>query len=161
MSSEDAPILDPPWKELVKVASEWDYGSMHTHGEISGIIRLPYGDIHYYSEVNRAAKELLVLGKRIQCVYNKGYKVLKPSEYPKTIFEDTKSVFLKMKDVHADSLSAPVKEMDDLAKQRTENLQSHTGQAVVTLATVVNTAHAIAGIERKQHMIAKAAKGKD
>jgi hypothetical protein len=71
----------PEYKELVSLARHWDYGSMHTHTEISQVMGVKFPSNRYYNLVQRAAEELLSCGKLLVCIKNEGYKILLPDEY--------------------------------------------------------------------------------
>lgn len=157
----DEVILSPEWKELVKVALEWEYGSKHTHKEISAIIGIEYGTREYYHSVNSAADELKSLGKRIRCVYNEGYYVLKPSEYPEAAYLDTKKSANVLKEGLNSVYCAPVSHMDDTTKKRTENIGSFMAKTYVSLVDAASEVKHLAGIKRNQKMLQKAANGKD
>jgi hypothetical protein len=154
------PILYPLWKELLKAASEWEYGSFHEHREIATIIGIEYGSKDYYSTMTRVGEELATIGKRVKCVYNKGYYVLKPSEYPRAAYEDTKHSANVLKRGINKIHDAPVQKMDHGVRKQIEAITIHMGRTYVNLVSAATEVKEIAGIQRKQKMLAKTANGK-
>ena len=75
-------ILYPTWRELVKVAVNWDYGSLHSHSEIADILSVEKQNSEYYRLVVRANKELITHSKLLQNVLGTGYAVVNPNDYP-------------------------------------------------------------------------------
>lgn len=75
------PELYPPWKQLEKIASGWEYGSKHIHDEILQILGISEVGNKYYQQVERANKELTLIGKRLENCQGFGYEVVKPEEY--------------------------------------------------------------------------------
>jgi len=157
---DEKPILDPPYKELFKVAGEWEYGSFHSHEEIAKIMMLEYGTQDYYANTNAAARDLAAIGKRVRCVHNKGYYVLKPSEYPEAAYHDTRKSGRVLKEGLNNVYSAPLQKMSHQTKQQTEAIATHMARTYVNLVTAATEVKEIAGIERKQKMLSKASHGK-
>lgn len=73
--------LYPEFKELLEVALNWDYGTVHTHEEIAKIMCLEPKSGRYYSAVATANKRLLDTQKMLKVVPKVGYKVCEPAEY--------------------------------------------------------------------------------
>ena len=73
--------LFPPWKELVKMASKWEYDSFHTHSKIAEILNLESQTNKYYQAVSRANIDLTLCGKRLDIIQGKGYTVVEPGKY--------------------------------------------------------------------------------
>lgn len=80
---QSKPILEPPWKELVKIISLWNYGTAITHSDLAALIGLEYpkDSQDYYQCVHRANKDLLQLQKLLRIDYGVGYVVANPNEY--------------------------------------------------------------------------------
>jgi len=154
-------VLFPPWKELVKIASEWEYGSFHEHLEIALILGVDYGSKEYYSAMNSASDELVSIGRRIECVYNKGYYMLNPDEYPRAAYEDVKRSANKLKQGINNSHDAPIQKMEHATQKQMEAITTHLGRTYVQLVTAVTEVKELAGIPRKQKMLAKNANRKE
>lgn len=74
--------LHPPWKELVRRACQWEYGSLHSHHEIAEILQIKYPSRAYYSCLRRARDVLLCEHQRCLVPIPKfGYRVLRPEEH--------------------------------------------------------------------------------
>ena len=153
-------ILFPIWKELVRVASEWEYGSFHEHLEIALILGVDYGSKEYYASMNIASRELASIGKRVECVYDKGYYVLKPEEYPRAAYEDTKRSATVLKRGINKIHDAPVQKMDHGTQKQIDAITTHMGRTYVHLVSAATEVKELAGIQRKQKMLAKSANGK-
>lgn len=74
-------MLHPSWKELIKIASDWEYESLHSHAEISNILCMEAQTSEYYQAVVKANASLTLIGKRLDNVQSKGYMVVRPGEY--------------------------------------------------------------------------------
>lgn len=75
--------LYPAWKDLLKVAAPWEYGSFHTHEEIALIIGVSTSaGERYYRLVQRANVDLLELHQKyLRNVPGRGYRVINPQEH--------------------------------------------------------------------------------
>jgi len=71
----------PEWKELAKVAGEWEYGSFHSHDEIAEILGIEKKTSKYYSYVQKVARILQLKQKVLENVLNKGYRIVDPHEH--------------------------------------------------------------------------------
>lgn len=71
----------PLWKNLVDIASLWEYGSFHSHEEIANLLSIRYGTYEYRTVISRANEELTFIGKRLKNVKGEGYEVLEPENY--------------------------------------------------------------------------------
>jgi hypothetical protein len=120
-------ILFPPWKELIKIALRWDYGSMHTHMEIATILTVQPKTTEYYHMVSRANEELLMASKMLRNVIGKGYEVVNPNDYPETSQSQMDKALRHTKTAELICTYAPTELMDDHHKKIHEK---HT-QAVV------------------------------
>ena len=160
MAEEPETTLFPPYKELMKVAEHWEYGSFHSHEEIAAILGIEYGTRDYYSSVNWVSDEMAFIGKRIQCVYDKGYRVLFPAEYPEAAYTDTKRAGRVLKTGIDKLHHAPTKDMDHGTQKKVENIGVNLARTYVTLVSTATEVKHIAGIERGQKMLGKAASGK-
>jgi biotin operon repressor len=108
--------LYPIWKELVKIANTWEYGTFHPHEEIADILGLSYTEQYskYQSNIQKARIRLEELGKQLKCHPAKGYKVTELTEYN----EDTLDRVVKSKKhlerAHYIAIHAPVQLMDNV-----------------------------------------------
>ena len=153
-------VLLPLWKELFKVAQDWEYGSVHEHTEIARILGVEYGSRKYYENVNTAFEQLAHSGKRLRCIHSIGYYVLKPSEYPLAAYDDTRKSGQVLKRGLDNVYNAPTHKMDDPTKQRIENIGTHMARMYVSLVSATNEVKELAGIQRKQKMLEKHSNGK-
>lgn len=106
-------ILFPPWKELVKIAVNWDYGSPHTHKEIAAILSVEQQTSNYYSLVTRANKELTIHSKLLQNIQDFGYLVVNPNDYPEASQGRMDKAIRHVKVAELVSTYAPTELMDD------------------------------------------------
>lgn len=150
-------VLFPPYKELIKVSKDWEYGSFHTHEEIAGVLGVEYGSKEYYTNMTRVVDEMAYLGKRIRCQRTEGYYVLNPSEYPEAAYDDTKRATRVLKSGLDNVHTSPVQKMDHSTQKRMENIGVHLGRTYVNLVTAATEVKELAGIQRKQKMLAKGA----
>ena len=75
-------VKHPEWKELFDKAKYWDYGSEHSHDEISAVLDIPKETTKYYHSVGRTNKELRRQAQRhLVSISGQGYKVLRPEEF--------------------------------------------------------------------------------
>jgi hypothetical protein len=153
-------ILFPVWKELLKVASEWEYGSFHEHLDIAIILGVDYGTTKYYEYMKVVSEKLAAQGKRIECVYNKGYYVLKPDEYPRAAYDDTKRSANTLKRGLSNIHDAPIQKMEHGTQKKIDAITTHMGRTYVYLVSAATEVKELAGIQRKQKMLAKSANGK-
>lgn len=153
MIDSEQPILEPPWKELAKVASGWEYGSKHSHEEIAAIMRIAYGTLEYYQQVNRAIEELISEGKRIVNMRSTGYRVLMPNEHIVFAVYDAKKGTLKIKEGISNLDDAPVNIMTDNERRKCEGARSALASTYVKSVDGVTQAAQIAGIKRNQRML--------
>jgi hypothetical protein len=147
--------LFPPWKELVKVASNWEYGTIHTHDEIADIMGLSYPSQEYYQQVNHAITELITYGKRMKNVQNRGYYTLKPVEQIHEAVYDAKRGTRRIKDGIHNLTNAPVDDMTDSQKRTQEGALVSLSRTYVNAVNGVTETARIAGIQRKQKMLMK------
>lgn len=104
--------LYPIWRELVKVANGWEYGTLHTHEEISGIIGVPPKTNRYYNIVRRAKTDLIQYGKLFDTYVDKGYQVIEINRYNEKTFEDIRKAKKHLDLSVIMSQHAPVDKMD-------------------------------------------------
>jgi hypothetical protein len=128
----DNTSLFPVWKQLVKVASAWEYGTLHTHTEIADVINLDAQTNKYYQTVSSANIELTLTGKRLAIVQGEGYMVVKPGEYPEDSRKQKDKGLRHYKIAAMVTGCAPVERMTD--KERAINDQCHgLNTALVTM----------------------------
>lgn len=153
-------VLTPPWKQLVKVASDWEYYSKHTHEEIAEILGVKYGTQDYYANVNAANSVLTECGKRLKNIHDKGYRVLHPVEQTPEVVYDVRGVMRKFRGALQNLNNVPVKELDDTQKGIHERTGMSLGRTYSTLASGYNEAAQIVGIARPQKALKAADKGR-
>jgi hypothetical protein len=107
----DNAVEYPEWKELVKHAITWDYGTVHSHQEISSIMLLKPFTRKYYTMVSRASKELRDYGKVIVSLPKQGYKVIAPDEYVGHAIKYVEAGSKRIKTAHSILDCAPVDKM--------------------------------------------------
>lgn len=112
--------LNPPWKELVKVAQLWEYGTVHTHDEISDIMGIEKQSTSYYQSVSRADQELVLIGKHMEVITKTGYRVINPDEYIRSSNDKVRQAMKHDRIGLVRILNAPRDKMDDPTKKRTE-----------------------------------------
>ena len=159
MTELDA-ILIPEWKELVKVASEWEYGSTHSHEEIAAIIKIPYGTPKYYQNVTTAMEELIAMWKRMTNIYKEGYYVLKPGEHTPAVAFDVRASLHKMRKGISNWHDSPVSKMNDTERKTHERVGVSACNVFSTFANGYNEIAQIAGIQRKQKVLLAASEKK-
>jgi hypothetical protein len=71
----------PLYRYLVDAVMSWEYGTIHSHDEISSILTVTYDTYQYRSAISAANKDLTLRGKRLKSVRNVGYMVLEPKNY--------------------------------------------------------------------------------
>lgn len=118
MSNTEKSTLFPPWKELVKVASEWDYGTFHSHAEIGGILGCEPQSSKYYAYVQKARRSLIERGKLLEAHTNQGYYVTEVNRYSEVTFEDVKKSKKYLEISVLKSQFAPTTLMDEQAKKK-------------------------------------------
>ena len=122
----------PVWKQLVKIASAWEYGGLHTHSEIADILGVDTQTNKYYQNVSSANIELTLSGKRLAIVQGEGYMVVKPGEYPEDSRKQKDKGLRHYKIAAMVTGCAPVEKMTD--KERAINDQCHSlNTALVTM----------------------------
>jgi hypothetical protein len=82
--------LFPLSRELARIAEKWEYGSTHTHSEISDILGTPQQENLYYQYVADANEILIPKGKLIKNIRGVGYLVVNPDDYKEASFDRVK-----------------------------------------------------------------------
>jgi hypothetical protein len=156
-SIKESTTLFPPYRELVRIAQQWEYGSFHTHQEIAGILGIDYGTPDYYQNVSWVLEEMRGLGKRLRCEHTKGYRVLKPGEYPEAAYDDTKRAARVLKNGLDGVHTAPVQKMDQPTQRKMEHIGVHLARTYVSVVNAAAEVKELAGIKRPQKMLSKGA----
>src|SRR5271157_612998 len=86
----DRTKLFPEWKELVKVAETWEYGTFHSHDEIAEIIGVDAQTPKYYGIVAKAKSALIERRKLLGTRFDKGYFVIEIKQFDEEIVVDIK-----------------------------------------------------------------------
>jgi hypothetical protein len=118
--------LHPAWKELFKVAKEWEYGSFHSHEEIASIINQEMQTQAYYQTVNRANRELLRQANRCLSPHQteggkRGYRVLLPSEHLLEAQRLTRQAAKKLGKSYSVATATPLHMLDEQQRERLIN----------------------------------------
>ena len=93
---DSEPELFPPWKQLEKIASGWEYESKHPHDEILKILGLKSKNTSYYQQVDKANHELTQIGKLLENLRDFGYVVVRPDEYAGVSMKYKKRAFRRL-----------------------------------------------------------------
>ena len=107
--------LFPLWKELVKVANSWEYGTFHSHEEIADILGLSYIEQYskYQSNIQKARLRLEELGKQLECHTAKGYQVTELTEYNEVTLDRVIKSKKHLERAHYIAIHAPAHLMDN------------------------------------------------
>lgn len=116
--NEENIILFPAWKELVKVANTWEYGTFHSHKEIADILGTEPQSSKYYGQIQKARKKLIELGKLLECHLSQGYHVTEVNRYNEVTFEDIRKSRKYLELSLIKSQFAPVEKMDEQTKKK-------------------------------------------
>jgi hypothetical protein len=162
MTNEPQTRLNPPWKELFKIASQtWDHGSAHPHAEGATIMGVDYGTQAYFENMNVVKTEMASIGKRLKNIHGWGYKVLLPEEQiTEVVTGDFRGVARKSRTMLTNLNNIPVPQLDATSKGVVDRLYVSTSHTFAQIASGYHQAMQIAGIDRKQKMLAKVSEKK-
>lgn len=110
--------LFPVWKELVKVADLWGYGTFHPHKEIADILGIEEQTSKYYGMVTKAKQALIEKGKLLETHIDKGYYVTEINRYNEVTLTDVKRSRKYLELSILKSQYAPVELMDEQTKMK-------------------------------------------
>lgn len=110
--------LFPIWKELVKAALEWQYGSFHTHKEIADIMGVDPQSPRYYAAISKARENLIQCGRLLETLTDRGYLVTEVNRYNEVTLEDVKKSRKYLELSVLKSQFAPVEKMDESTRKR-------------------------------------------
>ena len=110
--------LFPIWKELVKVADTWDYGTVHSHQEIAKIIGVDAQSSRYYSIIQKAKKGLIQRRKLLETHINKGYFVTEINRYNEITLDDVRKSQKYLELSVLKSKYAPIELMDEQTRKK-------------------------------------------
>jgi len=122
--------LYPAWKQLLKVAKTWEYGTVHKHSEILAIVGMPHKTVAYYNSVGRANADLADLGKFLICLKGVGYVVVNPDDYPEAVLNLTSQVYRKMRKIVLVVEGAPIDLMTTESVQKIRNMSDRAKSAL-------------------------------
>jgi hypothetical protein len=125
----DEVVRLPEYTELIPIAEGWEYGTIHTHDEISDIMKLSPKTAKYYGMVGRANKKLMQGGKMLVNVKEKGYQVVNPDDYTDKSLEKFKQGANKIRQAHIIVDYAPVTKMSETGLKRYRNYADRLGIA--------------------------------
>jgi len=118
--------LHPPWKELVRQACQWEYGSLHSHNEIAGILQVKYPSRAYYSCLRRARDVLLCEHQRCLVPIPKfGYRVLRPEEHIRESLRQVRLAQNRLYRGYEVAFCTDISQLDSEARQVWERYTSH------------------------------------
>lgn len=112
--------LFPVWKELVKVANTWEYGTFHSHEEIADIMGISYENQYskYIANIQKAKKALIEHRKLLETHVDKGYFVTEINRYNEVTFEDIRKSQRYLELSILKSTYAPIELMDDQTRKK-------------------------------------------
>ena len=149
--SDGKPVkLFPVWKELVRVADTWEYGTFHTHEEIAGILGVEAQTSLYYGHVQKARESLIERRKLLETYVNQGYLVVEVDRYNDVTLNDLKKSkrFLELSLLK--SSYAPVELMDEQTKKRHDQfLVKQVGLLNMTAPVYTEITKIVAPIPRR------------
>lgn len=139
-------ILFPRWKELVKRAEQWEYGSFHSHDELSEILGVESKTSKYYQAIKRADAELLIVGKHFENIQDKGYYLINPDEFIKSSNAKVKKSARFFRHGIMISQHAPRNKMVPAVREATDK---HTISISKTYSILVSETRPLFEIEQK------------
>lgn len=110
--------LYPEYKELIKHALSWEYGSFHDHREIGDIMGIEPQTSRYYAQVKKARDELILHGRLLDTHIEKGYSIIEIDRYNEATAEDLKRAKRYLELSILKSQHAPVERMDEAQRTR-------------------------------------------
>jgi hypothetical protein len=108
----------PVWKELVKIANTWEYGTFHSHEEIAEIIDCEIKTSKYYQNIQKAREQLILYRKLLETHVDKGYFVTEINRYNEVTFEDIRKSKKYLELSVLKSTYAPIELMDDQTRKK-------------------------------------------
>lgn len=126
--------LFPAWKELLRIADTWEYGSFHSHEELSAILGVPVGT-NYYQLIKRVDHDLLLRGKHFENVPKRGYVLINPNEFVRSSNGQIKKSTRYARNALIISQVAPRDKMDAQTRKRTEEHTVGLSRVVSLLAS--------------------------
>jgi hypothetical protein len=136
--------LFPAWKELLKLADTWEYGSFHPHEELCSILGVTTGT-NYYQLIKRVDEELLLRGKHFENVPKKGYYLIKPDEFVRSSNGQIKKSARHARSALIISQVAPRDKMDPHTRKKTEEHTVGMSRLVSLMASTVQPLYDIEG----------------
>lgn len=134
--------LFPKWKELLKIADTWEYGSFHSHEELSSILGVKKGT-NYYQLIKRVDQDLLLRGKHFENVPKKGYILIKPDEFVRSSNGQIKKSTRYARSALIISQVAPRDKMDPHVKKKTDEHTLGMSRMVSMMASTVKPLYEI------------------
>jgi len=137
--------LFPAWKELLKIADSWGYGSFHSHEELASILNVEAGTPNYYQLIKRVDSELLLRGKHFENVPKKGYYLINPEEFVRSSNGQVKKSSRYARSALIISQVAPRDKMDSHTRKKTEEHTIGISRLVSLMASTVQPLYEIEG----------------
>lgn len=74
----------PEWRELFATTSDYEIGAVLAHGDLAKVLKIPYGSLRYFSQVNRwRREEQNERNRQWRLVRKVGYELVHPSDHHK------------------------------------------------------------------------------
>jgi hypothetical protein len=127
--------LYPKWKELLKVAEHWEYGSFHTHEEIAEILGIELKTTKYYHAIKSVDEQLIIIGRKFENIIGKGYRLINPDEFVRSSNTKVKKAMRFTRCGIMISGHAPRDKMDPFVKKRTDEHTIHISRTYSILAS--------------------------
>ena len=117
----------PEYNELISKAINWDYGTSHSHEEISDIMKIPKNTHKYHSMISRANKKLIENARMLVNEKGKGYNVVAPDEYVEMSHKEAKRATRHFRKSYKISDYAPIEKMSEDGLSRYRNYSDRLG----------------------------------
>ena len=127
--------LYPPWMELLKQAKLWEYGSFHTHEEISSILGIESKTTNYYHAIKSADEQLIIIGRKFENIVGKGYRLINPDEFVRSSNEKVKKGMRFTRSGIMILGHAPRDKMDMFVRKKTDEHTIHLSKTYSILAS--------------------------
>lgn len=127
--------LYPPWMELLKIAQLWEYGSFHTHEEISEILGIESQTSSYYHAIKTVDEEMIPKGRKFENILGKGYRLINPDEFVRSSNQKVKKSARFFRGGIMISQHAPRDKMDSFVRKKTDEHSNHLSRMYSIMAS--------------------------
>ena len=138
------------WELLYEKIMVLNYGDIISHGEIAIILDEPYDTNIYRAAIARAKKSLLKIGKFIESVQGKGYRVVAPDDYNKLTISQFAQGVKKIKKGNDILTYAPTNDMSDIGRDIHRNI---TDRCNIIYASVTSSCVELNLLSKKNHAL--------